>query len=374
MKHSNKRIIFGSILNCPCSRSELADKLNLSRAAITTLIDEMINEGLIYEAAVHSGGVGRRPIMLDVQREKIFIGGLMIHRRTLEMGFINLAGQTLCQTTVPNGKNPWKILSESAETLLDFSRTHGLDENHILGMGISAPGPLDTIRGILLNPPNFDAWHNVPVIEILSKKLPWTMQLHNLTDSLVLEEKYYGMGQNCENLMVLQIDEEGVGSGIIVHNQLFRDLCEIGGMIGHMSICYNGKHCSCGNQGCLEAYASIGAILECTPFASWRETMDAVSSNLEAKRLVEKEAVYIATAIINSIHFINPDKIIITGDLNYKHAYLEARINEIVKKRMIFRDYGSKNRVVFSDTCSSVRTGAISFLNAYLHEFNDFTY
>lgn len=370
MKHTNKRMIFGSVLECPCSRAELADKLHLSRAAITTLTEEMIQEGLIYETSIHGGGVGRHPVLLDVHREEFYIGGLIIRRRDLEVGFINLAGETICEKALPNSDNPWERLAESAKILKAFAEEHDLSQERILGLGICAPGPLNTINGTILNPPNFASWRNVPVIEILSKHLTWPMQLYNVTDALALEEKHYGAGQNYASIMLLHIDTEGIGSGIIVHNQLFRDICEIGGMLGHMSICYNGKRCSCGNRGCLEMYASIRAILEGSRFGSWQEVMDAAENDSEAKQLVEREALYIATAITNCINMINLERVIITGDLYYKHPYLERRINEIVKKRMILREYGPENRVMFSNTKSCSRTAAIGFLNAYLQEYN----
>ena len=370
MKHINQRMIFSALLDCPCSRAELADKLHLSRAAITSLTDSLLEKGLICETNIYSGGVGRHPILLDVRREKFYIAGLVIRRREMELGFSNLAGDTICEKKIPNDAPPQEQLRRVAELLEGMIRDAQLFQEQILGMGISAPGPLDSARGVILNPPNFDSWQNTQVVSILSQYLDWPMQLYTVTDSLALEEKHYGMGRNFANIMLLQIDREGIGSGIILRNRLFRDMCQFGGMLGHMSINFNGKRCSCGNRGCLEAYASIQAILEGTPFESWSAVMDAFDRDAKARQLVDREAVYIATAVTSSINLMNLDRIIITGDLNDRHEYLEQRINEEVRKHIMIRSDDARNRVVFSSLQSHVRTGAMNFLNAYIQEYN----
>lgn len=370
MKHMNKRMILSSILDCPSSRAELAERLRLSRAAITALTEEMISEGLIYETNVYSAGVGRHPILLDVCRDRYYIGGVVLRRNELIRGFIDLSGRCVCTESCGIGADPTETLNGTADALTELARAHSIPEEKVLGVGVSAPGPLNTLHGILLNPPNFPGWQDVPVARILSQRLPWPVQMYNFTDTLALEERRYGAGQRFSSIMVLQVDLDGIGSGIIVRNQLFRSISEIGGMLGHMSICYNGKKCSCGNRGCLESYASIPAILAGTRFGSWEELTDAAAEDPEARRLVDREAAYIATAVTNCMNMISLDRVYITGRLSYRPAYLGEKINEIVNRRAIMHKYSADDRVEFSALRPSVRTGAISFLDAYLKEYN----
>src|SRR5690606_1693363 len=85
--------------------------------------------------------------------------------------------------------------------------------------------------------------------------------IRNISCARTIAEKNYGRGSDFDSFMLVVVDE-GIGSGIIINNKLYQGVGGFGSEFGHTSICFNGKMCSCGNTGCLEAYASIPNILD----------------------------------------------------------------------------------------------------------------
>lgn len=369
MKQANKRMLLETLWRSSSTRVELAEQLHLTRASITMLIDEMISEGLIREAEVINSGVGRHPVMLQVVMNSRAIAGINIKRHRIEIGYADLAGNILCEERIPQiDEPPVQTLGKIAGILRNLKQSAGITDDEVLGVGICSPGPLQSSQGVILNPPNFSSWHNVPVVGPLQDDLKLPVTLMNISDALVLEEKYYGGSKEEANLLVMQVDE-GIGSGIMIQNRLFRSFNGLGGVLGHTSIEMDGRQCICGNRGCLEAYASIPAILANSGFHTWREVIDAYPDSEAAKTLVDREAQYLAVSIVNSMNLFDLNRVVINGELEYGHKYLDERFEKLVWPRMIMRGYGDDRRIVYKNSGSYIRTGAIAFLYSYFHEY-----
>ena len=130
-----------------------------------------------------------------------------------------------------------------------------------MGLGITAPGPLDSGKGTILNPPNFKKWKNTAIVSELKKTFDFDIMLENNASALAVAEKNYGAARGFSDFILLVVDT-GVGAGIITDGSLYKGSNSLGAELGHTSIIYNGKKCDCGNNGCLEVYASVPAILE----------------------------------------------------------------------------------------------------------------
>ncbi len=129
----------------------------------------------------------------------------------------------------------------------------------VIGAGIVAPGPLDPIAGIILDPPNLPGWHNVPLRNIISAHFGLPTFLGNDANLAALAEYTFGAGRGRPDMIYLTIST-GVGSGIIVDGRLLLGAHGLGAEAGHMIVNPDGPLCGCGHHGCLEAYASGTAI------------------------------------------------------------------------------------------------------------------
>jgi glucokinase len=124
----------------------------------------------------------------------------------------------------------------------------------ILGVGVGAPGPLDTKRGIVLLTPNL-GWVNLPLRQIIHDRIGLPAALDNDANCAVLGEWWVGAARGARHAIGITIGT-GIGGGLILDGKLYHGASDVAGEIGHTTIDTEGRRCKCGNYGCLEAYAS----------------------------------------------------------------------------------------------------------------------
>lgn len=128
-------------------------------------------------------------------------------------------------------------------------------------IGIASAGPLDPVKGLLLDPTNFvgpkGSWGIVPLAKIMKTKLKRPVYLDNDAAAAILAEKWVGAGKKYKNLMILTLGT-GLGTGIICNGKLVRAGRQLHPEAGHIILRYNDltAPCGCGNLGCAEAYLS----------------------------------------------------------------------------------------------------------------------
>jgi len=128
----------------------------------------------------------------------------------------------------------------------------------ILGVGIGAPGPLDTRRGIVRLAPNL-GWHDMPLRDRVRDAVGLDASLDNDANCATLGEWWLGAARGAKIVVGITIGT-GIGGGVVIDGELFHGASDVAGEIGHTTIDSTGRRCKCGNYGCLEAYASGPAI------------------------------------------------------------------------------------------------------------------
>ncbi len=202
----------------------------------------------------------------------------------------------------------------------------------ILGVGIGAPGPLDTRAGVVLLTPNL-GWVNMPLRQRIHDGLRLRAALDNDANCAVLGEWWQGAAQGTQCAIGMTIGT-GIGGGIIVGGRLFHGASDIAGEIGHTTIDLNGRRCKCGNYGCLEAYASGPAIalraVEAIESGAETSLPQYVGGDLTrmsaqtvyeaahdgdeiALEIVRDTAKFLGAGIANLINIFNPEAVVICG-------------------------------------------------------------
>jgi len=153
-----------------------------------------------------------------------------------------------------------------AEVGRELLVAEGQGPDSLSGAGVSAPGPIDAARGLLMKPPNLTGWGDVPIRDWLSETLGCPVRLENDANSAALAEWRYGAGRGLSDLVYLTMST-GVGGGLILNGQLVRGQNGTAGEFGHTPLEWEGELCNCGLHGCLEAYiggASLKRRLQAT--------------------------------------------------------------------------------------------------------------
>jgi glucokinase len=134
----------------------------------------------------------------------------------------------------------------------------GVAVSELDAVGVSAPGPIDPVRGDLVHPPNLPGWGTVPLRALLREALGVPVRVANDADAAALAEWRWGAGRGLEDLVFLTMST-GVGGGLVLGGRLHAGWRGNAGEIGHMPVEWDGEPCACGLRGCLEAYVGGAA-------------------------------------------------------------------------------------------------------------------
>jgi glucokinase len=223
------------------------------------------------------------------------------------------------------------IVGRIVESVRAATAARGVGMADLRGIGVSAPGPVDFERGILLDAPNLPGWEDVPLASILSRRLGPPAFLENDANAAALGEQRFGAGRGIRHLLYLTIST-GIGGGIIVNGALYRGADGTAGELGHIVVDERGPLHSCGMRGCLEVMASGTAIGRMAreaveagrsevlrraaargPLTSREVREAAVAGDAAAREILAHAAHYLAIGLANFINIFNPELLVIGG-------------------------------------------------------------
>ena len=195
-----------------------------------------------------------------MQKDLVLLG-FDVGGTKLGIGLGTASGRILDGWRMANvNTRPEEVLPRIAAEARRMVENQGLRMTDVAAFGISAPFPADAKRGIMLEPPNNPHWRNVPILEYLSNALKIPGAFENDANSAALAEWFFGAGKGCENMVYLTMST-GIGGGIISSGRLVRGGAALSaGEVGHVCIQVGGRKCSCGQEGCYEAYCGGRAV------------------------------------------------------------------------------------------------------------------
>ncbi|KQT84070.1 ROK family protein [Aurantimonas sp. Leaf443] len=248
----------------------------------------------------------------------------------------------------------------------------------IVGLGLSAPGPLDAEKGLALATPTIAGFVDFPLAAELSAATGLPVRLENDGIAAAIGEWRFGAARGLGNMVYATVST-GIGGGAVVDGRVLRGRMGMAAHIGHMTVVQGGERCVCGNAGCFEAYASGTAFLA---KARRLATLDAGSAlhaagaaltgaavfeaaaagDDLARRLVDDEAEMLGLGFVNLLHLYSPQMIVVGGGMSHQFAALGPAIAAYVARNALppFRDVPVV-RAALGDNSGLVGAGAIAF-------------
>lgn len=361
MKENNKKLVLRLIMNGQYSRANIAKITGLTKAAVSIITEDLISRGIVLESESDYSGVGRRPTILSINKDRFFAIGVNIARKGYQVGIHNLFGDVLIsENKSSSGMSPTQILDDIYDIINSQVSSVQIPFSDILGIGITTPGPVYYKDLKILTPPGFDDWHyfDLGYFQNKSKHIS-NVRLENVSNAHALYEKYYGKCKDISNYMTVFVDRDGIGAGIVINDAIYRGASGLGSEFGHISININGKRCKCGNFGCLECYASSSEIISDTQYSSWQQAVDAGDENI-----ILQQSEYLSSALISAANLLDIDTIVISGDMAYKGEYLCQLIEKNVNLRTISK---KKLPVIHSSQCDSVPVAGSIIIDGFFN-------
>jgi glucokinase len=245
-----------------------------------------------------------------------------------------------------------RIVSLIEATIGAVTKETGARRDDILGVGIGSPGPLDRERGIVITTPNL-GWHNFPLRDRVADATGLRATLDNDANCATVGEWWIGAARGGRNVVGMTIGT-GIGGGLILDGKLYHGSSDVAGEIGHTSIEFNGRRCKCGNEGCLEAYASGPATAErarealaggessaliamaggdLSTLTAHHVYDAALQGDRVAREIVRETARFIGAGIANLLNIFNPDVVVLAGGVAEAGEELFAPVRMEVRRR-----------------------------------------
>ena len=246
-----------------------------------------------------------------------------------------------------------RIVALVEGVILDSMEQTDCARRDFIGIGVGAPGPLDRERGIVLVAPNL-GWKDFPLAPRIQSRLNLPTTLDNDANCATFGEWWQGAARGGTNVVGLTIGT-GIGGGLILNGALYHGSSDMAGEIGHTTIDLNGRHCKCGNYGCLEAYASAPAIATRAREVLVREEgVSAIPSMVKGKfeditaqivydaatagdpianEIVRDTARYLGAGVANLLNIFNPDIVVIAGGVTAAGDALFVPLRAEVRRR-----------------------------------------
>jgi N-acetylglucosamine repressor len=390
MKYHNAMLIVRTVQkHAPISRTELTQLVGLTTASVINITNALMKAGILVQIGLANGSSqGRKAVLLSVNPDAAYVLGAEIDTEAVTVGLGDFCGSFVncVRTPISPLEGYEKILNKLSNAVERCVRESGVERGRILGMGMALPGPLDSEAGILINPPNFPDWDNVPVKDILEKRLGFQICCDRETNDAALAEYYLGAAAGYKTVFFLSLFKfGGVGGGMIANGNVLHGFRDGAGEIGHTTVDPAGVQCTCGNYGCLEALVSGKALVsqakqlyKMNVDFSRSASVDADTLTLEdvfrlssegdevCLHVVKQAAAYISIALGNVINLCSPELIVIGGTLPPMSPQLVQLIRDHIRQKSYPR-HCSEIRVIeasFGDL-TFAKGAVVQALNAF---------
>lgn len=182
----------------------------------------------------------------------IDLGGTKIAAGVLDRDLNILS---VCVTKEHAGELPAQVVDTIEKMYWAALEEAQVSPGELAGVGLSFPGHTHGRRGIVLTSSNLPEWDNMPLRDVVSQRLDQPVLLDNDANLGALAEHRYGAGRGSREMVYVTFST-GVGMGIVADGELYHGHSGTAGEIGHTVVAADGRRCSCGERGCLMAYAS----------------------------------------------------------------------------------------------------------------------
>jgi predicted NBD/HSP70 family sugar kinase/predicted transcriptional regulator len=323
------------------SRTQLAEAHGLSSQSVGRIARELLDDGLIEETDMaRAAGPGAPRIGLRIRPDGAYALGFGLERDRLTGVLLDFGGNVRWQMSrsTPKGEPAISTLhriEDDVRSVLD-SADWSDRRDRICGLGIATPGPIDQTTGTIIGAPNFPSWQHVDVAEGLGGDMDLPVVIDNAATAAAIGTKW--QTRRGSQPFIYCYWGLGIGGGLIVDDEAYRGTTGNSLELGHVVVAPGGHGCDCGSQGCLEAEASVSAILrDARPhgsFATVQEVVAAAAWSRPLAALLTEAAEKVAIALISAVNLLDVDEVVIGGE---HFLAVESLFLPIIRQRLATR-------------------------------------
>ena len=326
----NQTVVLDAIRRAEgASRVELAAATGLAPQTVSNICRRLLDLGLGVESGKSSVGRGKPRTILRLDPAGRYAVGVHLDPTVITFVVLDLTGAVVADSRIPTPARaaPAAIVATMAAAIDELVTSSGVAPDRVLGAGIAAPGPIDLVRGTVVDPPNLAGWHRVPLRDALSAATGMPVLLEKDVTAAAVAEAWAGGPSGTGTFLVVYLGI-GLGAGLVLDGEVVRGASGNAGELGHIVTDPDGPPCGCGLRGCVGMTATPEALVRdavargvLPPGAEGFAAVDAAVTELcalaaepgPAREVVERSAVQLARAVAVMAHLFDVDRVVFGG-------------------------------------------------------------
>jgi len=375
VKQLNYAMIYRLIIQqSPISRIQLAETSQLAPASITKITRQLLKKKLIKEVDTQQSTGGRPAVSIEAKFENYQSVAIQLSRTHITIELYDLGGYSLVFKRYPLTDFTQRLAQNYLINLIElFCNEHNKKIKNLIAISVVMPGVIDSVNGIVRYTPHISV-NNWPLANILQQKFNVSIFVGNDVQSLALAESYFGSTQNVQDSILIRV-HRGVGSGVIVNQQLLMNHNQSASEVGHIQVDPLGRRCHCGNFGCLEnqvvnteienrarllieqGYSSKLAVDKCNIVTICQL---ANQGDELAEKLIKNAGEHLGKAVAIMVNIFNPQCIVLAGEITKSPEILLNAVNSALYSQSLqqLRENLSLNCSSLND-CSAIGAFAL---------------
>lgn len=355
LRNETKLVLDIILRNGPLTKAKLLDITKIKLSTLNRVMKPLEDESLIVETSIGESTGGRKPVLFGVNAKRLYFAGIDISRTYTRMIIADLSMNVIYQQQFPmiHSTTPWEVLHSITTFIQDAFNQLSINKEMMVGIGISAVGPMDRTNGILLNPRSFSApgWNDIPIKSMVEEETGLPVIIDNGANMAVLAEYIFGQGKGFDNIAYINCGI-GIRTGAISSGTIVRTINDAEDAFGHMVIDVDGELCSCGNYGCVECYSSILSIINKFTAELKKGRTSIIKKPLDqigyidicaaaenddelAREIIMSSAATFGVGLANYINLLSPHVVILSGPL-IKHSRVFYETGKDVALKRIY--------------------------------------
>jgi N-acetylglucosamine repressor len=334
------------------SRAQLARLMGMRRGAVSRLVDELLEAGLVFEGQKGESTRGRKPMQLHIETRRRCVMAADVSASHVSLMVTDILGQPLLEVVeFPTRRRPALVVSDLAQQVSRQLAAHP-EVGECVGLGVSVSGLVE--GGQLKFSPTL-RWREVDILQPLHEATGLAVVVENSTKACVLGQVWAVRGDTPVDGPVAFVNvSDGVGVGIAVDGKLLRGAHSVAGEFGHVPLNMYGPRCSCGQRGCWEAYVSKRAVIAryrgTDP--SWPECVEATSVTIEhimararageaqAREALRETGHFLGLGFATLVKAVDPRRIYVGGEITAVWDLIESTVRDTLREDMIILETG----------------------------------
>ena len=237
-------------------------------------------------------------------------------------------GEIIYQKRIESPKAKNSFIKKISQEILAIQQNHKIDR-----IGIAIAGLLDRDKGKIIFSPNMKYLNGLNLVKEIGNRTGLRrnkIKIENDGNCFALAESFIGIGKKSKSVLAITLGS-GIGGGLVLNKRLYLGSNNNAMEIGHMTIKFDGKKCSCGNTGCFEEYASAKFFKE-AGLDSKKEAQKASFGDKKSISLFAEFGKNLSVGISNLIKIIDPEIVILGGGLANNYQLFSKELVGIIKK------------------------------------------